>query len=301
MPSKHTRLHSTFLMMILLFLAGCTTQTTAPALTEPFDQAQAEPATVPPATSTPDPTSWNLVWADEFDQPNGSPPDPSKWTHQQGGSGWGNAELQYYTNSIDNSFIQDGMLVIKAMEEYEMGRDYTSARITTLSKGDWTYGRFEIRAKLPNTQGIWPAFWLLPAGGRYGSGAAGGEIDIMELIGSEPYRSYGTLHYGNPPEHSSGYYDLADGKNYSDDFHIFSVEWEPTEIRWYLDDTLFHTVNEWFTSSLDHAPFPAPYDQDFYLILNIAVGGRWPGNPDETSVFPQMMYVDYVRVYQHPK
>lgn len=269
------------------------TQTPAPA--------SPEPATVPPVTSTPDPSSWVLVWADEFDQPDGSAPDPAKWNHQQGGSGWGNGELQYYTNSIDNSFIQDGMLVIKAIKEYEMGRDYTSARMTTQFKGDWTYGRFEIRAKLPNTQGIWPAFWLLPSRGRYGSGAAGGEIDIMELIGSEPYRSYATLHYGNPAERSSGYYDLPDGETFADDFHIFTLEWEPTEVRWYLDGNLFHTATEWFTSAGKDAKFPAPYDQDFHLLVNVAVGGHWPGSPDETSVFPQMMYVDYIRVYQHPK
>ena len=252
-------------------------------------------------TSTPDPTSWDLVWSDEFDFPNGSALDPTKWNHQQGGSGWGNGELEYYTDAIENSYIENGMLVIKAINEYEMGRDYTSARLTTQFKGDWTYGRFEIRAKLPNTQGIWPAFWLFPSRAAYGSGPAGGEIDIMELIGSEPYRSYATLHYGNPPERSSGYYDLPDGETYADDFHIFAVEWEPDEICWYLDGNLFHSASEWFTTGRKDAPFPAPYDQDFYLIVNVAVGGTWPGSPDETSVFPQTMYVDYVRVYQHPR
>ena len=280
---------------LALSLPGCAPASTPTATTIP-------PTSIPEptATVTPDPNAWNLVWADEFDLPNGSAPDPTKWNHQQGGSGWGNGELQHYTDSVENAFIQDGMLVIRANKEYMLGRDYTSARLTTQFKGDWTNGRFEIRAKLPNTQGIWPAFWLLPSRGRYGSGPPGGEIDIMEMIGSEPNRAYGTVHFGNPAEHSSNSYDLPNGTTYADDFHVFSLEWEPTEIRWYVDDVLFHSETEWFTSA-KNATYPAPYDQDFYLLVNVAMGGHWPGNPDDTSVFPQMMYVDYVRVYQHPK
>jgi beta-glucanase (GH16 family) len=282
-------------LLLILFLAACTS-TSAPLPTE----THPAPNVIPP-TSTPDPEARELVWADEFDQPDGSPPDPAKWNHQQGGAGWGNGELQHYTNSIENSYIEDGMLVIRAKQEYLLGRDYTSARLNTLYKGDWTYGRFEIRAKLPNTQGIWPAFWLLPSRARYGSGAAGGEIDIMELIGSEPGRSYATLHFGNPADRSTGYYDLPAGTAFSDDFHVFALEWEPEEIRWYVDDVPFHSTTEWFTTGRKDAQQPAPFDQDFYLLINVAVGGHWPGSPDETSVFPQMLYVDYVRVYQHPQ
>lgn len=291
----HRHRHSiTILLLSSALLIGCSVQMPSPAPLETDTPQTAVP------TSTPDPTSWNLVWFDEFDQPDGTAPDPAKWNHQQGGSGWGNGELQHYTDSTSNAYIEDGMLVVKAVEEYMLGRDYTSARLTTQFKGDWTYGRFEIRAKLPNTQGIWPAFWLLPSRGRYGSGPAGGEIDIMEMIGSEPYRSYATLHYGNPPERSSGYYDLPTGETYADDFHIFALEWEPDEIRWYLNGELFHTADYWFTSAKTGS-FPAPYDQDFHLLINVAVGGHWPGSPDETSIFPQSMYVDYVRVYQHPE
>jgi len=253
----------TILLLSSALFMGCSVQTPYPA---PLETDTLQPAT---ATPTPDPTSWDLVWSDEFDQPDGTTPNPAKWNHQTGGAGWGNGELQYYTDSINNSYIEDGMLVIKAINEYEMGRDYTSARMTTLLKGTWTYGRFEIRAKLPNTQGIWPALWLLPSRGRYGSGPPGGEIDIMELIGSEPYRSYATLHYGNPPERSSGYYDLPTGETYADDFHIFALEWEPDEIRWYLDDELFHTADYWFTSA-STGQFPAPYDQEFYLDIGPA-------------------------------
>src|SRR4030095_1592576 len=238
-----------FSVLVLAFV-GCTPASTSTATAIP-------PTTIPEptATATPDPNAWDLIWADEFDLPNGSTPDSTKWNHQQGGSGWGNGELQHYTDSVENSFIQDGMLVIRANKEYMLGRDYTSARLTTQFKGDWTNGRFEIRAKLPNTQGIWPAFWLLPSRGRYGSGAAGGEIDIMEMIGSEPNRVYATLHFGNPPEHASNSYDLPDGTNYSDEFHVFALEWEPNEIRWYVDGNLFHSATHWFTSA-KNAPHP---------------------------------------------
>ena len=284
-----------FIIVLSLLLIGCTAQ---PGVMATPTEISMTP--LPTATATTDPNSWMLVWADEFDQPDGSAPDPTKWNHQQGGSGWGNGELQHYSDTTENAYIQDGMLVIQTNEEYMLGRDYTSARLTTQFKGDWTYGRFEIRAKLPNTQGIWPAFWLLPSRGVYGSGTAGGEIDIMEMIGSEPSRSYGTLHFGNPPERASNSYDLPNEEDYSEDFHIFALEWEPKEIRWYVDDKLFHSATEWFTST-KNASYPAPFDQNFYLIMNVAVGGTWPGSPDESSVFPQRMYVDYVRVYQHPK
>jgi beta-glucanase (GH16 family) len=282
-------------LLLLLCVSGCTSNAAqAPTQTPP-----ASPTSLP--TPTKDPNAWELVWSDEFEQPDGSPPDPSKWNHQQGGAGWGNGELQHYTDSLENSFIQDGMLVIRAKQEEMMGRNYTSARLNTLFKGDWTYGRFEIRARLPTTQGIWPAFWLLPSRGRYGSGAAGGEIDIMELVGSEPGRSYATLHFGNPAARSTGYHDLPAGETYSDDFHTFALEWEPEEIRWYVDGNLYHSETKWFTTARKDAQHPAPFDQDFHLLVNVAVGGHWPGSPDKTSVFPQLMYVDYVRVYQHPE
>jgi beta-glucanase (GH16 family) len=282
-------------LFLILFLLGCHSN----AIQASTQTPPASPTSQP--TATKDPNTWELVWSDEFDLPDGSPPDPSKWNHQQGGAGWGNGELQHYTDSIENSFIQGGMLVLRAKEEEMMGRNYTSARLNTLFKGDWTYGRFEIRARLPTTQGIWPAFWLLPSRGRYGSGAAGGEIDIMELVGSEPGRSYATLHFGNPAARSTGFYDLPGGGTFSEDFHTFALEWEPEEIRWYVDGILYHSETEWFTSARKDAQYPAPYDQDFHLLVNVAVGGHWPGSPDNTSVFPQMMYVDYGRVYQHPE
>jgi beta-glucanase (GH16 family) len=235
------------------------------------------------------------VWADEFEQPDGSPPDAKNWTHTIGGDGFGNAELQYYTDDVRNAYVENNMLVIKAIQERYMGRNYTSARINSLTKAQFIYGRMEIRAKLPNTQGIWPAIWMLPA---KGGGPTSGEIDIMELIGSEPSRSYGTLHYGNPPTSQGGWYDLPGGATFDQDFHVFSVERDPVSIRWYVDGQLFYTATEWFTTEKD-SEFPAPFNKPFYFILNVAVGGRWPGSPDDSSVFPQVMLVDYVRVYEY--
>jgi beta-glucanase (GH16 family) len=250
-----------------------------------------------PINSTPT-KGYSLVWYDEFNQPDGESPDPKKWNYSTGGNGWGNGELECYTDRTNNSFIDRGMLVITAVQEDYMGCKYTSARLNTLVKGSWKYSRFEIRAKLPTTQGIWPAFWLLPSDiTRYGGWPASGEIDIMELVGKEPGRVTGTLHFGNPHTMITNHLDLPVGAKYSDEFHVFSLDWEPTEIHWYVDGKLFQTANQWFTS-VENSTFPAPFDVMFYLIINVAVGGNWPGNPDATSTFPQSMYVDYVRVYK---
>jgi beta-glucanase (GH16 family) len=252
----------------------------------------------PTQTVLPTPTpGWTLVWSDEFDLPDGSAPDPNNWNFSTGGNGWGNAESQYYSNRTENAFIENGMLVIQALSEEYMGKKYTSARLNTMVKAEFQYGRFEAWAKLPNTQGIWPAIWMMPTISKYGGWPASGEIDIMELIGSQPDSVYGTLHYGNPHEFKSASYQLPSGETFDQDFHIFAMEWEPDEIRWYVDGELYHRVDDWFTS-YSEAPETAPFDRPFHLILNVAVGGHWPGYPDESSVFPQRMIVDYVRVYQ---
>lgn len=241
---------------------------------------------------------WTLVWSDEFE---GSNIDMSKWSYEVNGSGGGNNELQYYTARTNNSFIENGTLVIQALEENYTGpdgtRNYTSARMRTLNKGDWTYGRFEARMKLPYGQGLWPAFWMLPTDWVYGGWAASGEIDIMEIVGHEPNVLHGTIHYGGewPNNTSSGdIYTLPSG-NFSDDFHVFAIEWEEGEIRWYVDGFLYHKETSWYTES--GPPFPAPFDKRFHILLNVAVGGNWPGSPDESTEFPQRMTVDYVRVY----
>lgn len=246
------------------------------------------------------PEGWKLVWHDEFDEPEVS---PLRWEFEVNGKGGGNNELQYYTARKENCFIDNGMLVIQALKETYTGpdgtRQYTSARLRTRHRGDWLYGRFEIRAKLPYGKGIWPAIWMMPTDERYGGWPSSGEIDIMELLGHEPNKVYGTLHFGGPwPNHqqSGASYRLPSG-TFAEDFHVFALEWDTTTIRWYVDDKLYSTKTQdvWYTYA---APRPAPFDQRFYLILNVAVGGNWPGNPDTTTVFPQRMWVDYVRVFQ---
>jgi len=248
-----------------------------------------------PPTVTPT-RDWKLVWSDEFDGPDGSAVDPTKWSFDVGGSGWGNGELQYYTDRLDNAYVENGALVIEAHREEYKGNRYTSARLVTRGKGDWLYGRFEIRAKLPTGQGIWPAIWMLPTDSEYGGWPSSGEIDVVELVGHEPARVYGTLHYGKPHASEGRYYDLAGGATFADDYHVFALEWEPGEMRWYVDGYHYQTQTQWFTSSRK-GTYPAPFDRRFHLILNVAVGGAWPGYPDETTVFPQHMVVDYVRVY----
>lgn len=240
---------------------------------------------------------WELVWSDEFE---GSTLNPDKWSYQYGTgaadglSGWGNAELQYYTDRPENVFVQNGQLHIVAQEESYGGMDYTSARIRSINNGDWRYGRFEIRAKTPEGQGIWPALWMMPTDAVYGGWPGSGEIDIMELIGHEPDVIHGTIHYGPPHTFSGGAYTMSGG-NFSDDFNVFALEWEKGELRWYVNDILYHTETEWFSQGQG---FPAPFEQRFHFIMNVAVGGNWPGDPDATTSFPQEMVVDYVRVYK---
>ncbi|AKT42048.1 uncharacterized protein CMC5_062710 [Chondromyces crocatus] len=248
------------------------------------------------------PGNWNLVFADEFNGANGSPVDASKWTHEIGGGGWGNAELQYYTNSTSNARQENGNLVITATPQNANQHgcwygtcQYTSARLVSRGKFETTYGRIEARIQVPRGRGLWPAFWML--GNDIGTVGwpACGEIDIMENIGSEPSTLHGSLHGpgyfgGNPLTRST---TLPNGAPLADDFHIYAVEWEPNTVRWYLDGALYQTRTT--------ADVPAGgrwvYDHNFFMILNVAVGGTWPGSPNASTSFPQQMRVDYVRVY----
>ncbi|OQX95419.1 hypothetical protein B6I21_05505 [candidate division KSB1 bacterium 4572_119] len=246
----------------------------------------------------PVPEGYTLFWNDEF---SGTEIDLTKWEHEVNAQGGGNNELQYYTDRPVNSFIENGKLIIQALKETYTGaegtRDYTSARLRTAKKGDWKYGRFEIKAKLPYGQGLWPAIWMLPTDWIYGGWAASGEIDIMELIGHQPNKVYGTLHYGGAyPNnvHSGDFYTLAEG-NFNDNFHVFTLDWDETSFKWYVDGVFYQEQTEWSTEGHD---YPAPFDQFFHLLLNVAVGGNWPGNPDASTVFPQRMEVDYVRVFK---
>ncbi|MCW5966571.1 MAG: glycoside hydrolase family 16 protein [Bryobacterales bacterium] len=235
------------------------------------------------------------VWSDEFSGPARSAPDPSKWVHDLGATGWGNAELQNYTDSRENSFLDGkGHLIIRAIKTGDM--QFTSARLKTSGKYAVRYGRIEARMKLPFGQGIWPAFWML--GNQFPSQdwPQCGEIDIMEHIGKEPSTIYGTIH-GPGYSGSSGMpgkYASKDGKPFSDGFHVYGVDWREGEIRFLVDGNEFSRVRR--------QDIPAGkqwvFDEPFFLLLNLAVGGRWPGYPDATSNFPQDLTVDWVRVYQ---
>ena len=259
-----------------------------------FSPAQTRP-------ESPGRPGWKQVWSDEFNAPDGSPVDTTKWVTESGGNGWGNQELEYYTTRPENAFQQGGNLVIKVLREKYTGadgvaRDYTSARLKTLGKFSQKYGRFEARIKIPQGQGIWPAFWMLGDDiGKVGWPKCG-EIDTMENIGKEPATVHGTIHgpgYSGDKGIGSPY-SLPPDQHFADDFHLYAVEWEPKAIRFYVDDHLYAT----------RTPAELPkgtkwvYNHPFFMLLNVAVGGSWPGNPDSTTVFPQTMLVDYVRVYK---
>ena len=236
------------------------------------------------------PAGWALVWSDEFD---GAALDRSKWTPVTGGHGWGNRELQFYTARPENVRVGGGMLTIEARKERYQGREYTSARLKTAGLKETRYGRYEARIKIPKGQGIWPAFWMLGADIDSAGWPKSGEIDIMEIIGREPGNAYGTLHGpGYSGEHGFSKASALEGAQYGDDFHVFAVEWEPGQIRWYRDGIHYHTA----TPGLVKGEWV--FDHPFFVLLNLAVGGAWPGNPDATTEFPRQMLVDYVRVYR---
>lgn len=246
------------------------------------------------------PGGWTLRWSDEFDAADGARPDPARWVHDLGGGGWGNDELQTYTDRPENAVVRDGALVITARAERFTGRDgvardYTSARLKTKDRFAQTHGRFEARIQVPRGQGIWPAFWMLGVDIDSAGWPACGEIDIMENIGREPTTIHGTLHgpgYSGSAALSASKQSPS-GAPFADAYHVFAVEWEPQEIRWYLDGAQYAAKR----------PSDLPpgarwvFDHDHFLLLNLAVGGRWPGAPDGSTRFPQEMKVDYVRVY----
>lgn len=243
---------------------------------------------------------YNLLWNDEF---NGDSLNEDIWNKELRQPGWTNSELQEYTNSDDNIFVRDGSLVLKAVKTVdENGNDYyTSGKVQTQNKKDFMYGKVVVRAKVPKGQGLWPAIWMMPTDESfYGQWPKCGEIDIMEVLGSDTGVAYGTVHYGAPHAEQQGTF-VIDNDGYSNEFHVFSVEWEPGEMRWYVDDNLYLTVNDWFTaeSGQEEKAYPAPFNQTFFVQLNLAVGGTWPGNPDSTTDFENAEFeIDYVRVYQ---
>ena len=241
---------------------------------------------------------WKLVWSDEF---NGSKLNYSKWHICEDAFGGGNQELQLYTDRLKNVRVDNGNLIIEAHRDSPnvQGtlRKFSSGKVKTKYRGDWRYAKIEIRAKLPIGKGIWPAIWMLPTDEKYGSWAASGEIDIMELNGNKPSELLGTLHYGGqwPRNRSSGSKKKLPKGTFGDEFHVFGVEWTEGEINWTLDGESWQKQKKW---SADKFLFPAPFDQRFHLIINIAVGGRFVGAPSAKTNFPVKMEVDWIRVYQ---
>ena len=243
------------------------------------------------------PVGYTLVWNDEFD---GTAVDPASWRYETGDgtdyglpAGWGNNEKQLYTNSSDNSGIEtDGdlsVLAIKALEDNTGG--YTSARLSTKDLISIRFGLLEIRAKLPEGQGIWPAIWMLGGNIDQVGWPSCGEIDIMELVGHLPKTSHGTAHYNENGHLYKGSSYVIQNK-FSEEFHVFSIFWDNNIIRWYVD------YNKFFELGSTDVGSTYPFNDPFFFIMNIAVGGNWPGDPDATTVFPQEMQVDYVRVFQ---
>jgi beta-glucanase (GH16 family) len=269
--------------------------------------AKAQTTQPPPAAATP--SGYTLVWADEFDGPDGTKPDPKKWNYDLGGNGWGNHELEFYTNHPQNAQIKSGNLVITAQKESttdkNVTRDYTSARIKTQNLFVQAYGRFESRIKIPKGEGVWPAFWMLGDDIAAIGWPKCGEIDIMENIGKEPTAVHASLHGPAPPGSDPANkkatadltqkFSLPGNADLSDDFHIYAVEWEPATIRFFIDKVNYATFTQ--------AEWPRnarwPFDHKFFVILNLAIGGDWPGPPDANTQFPAQMLVDYVRVYRH--
>lgn len=244
------------------------------------------------------PNGWELVWNDEF---NGKQLDFSKWEIEVNAFGGGNQELQIYTDREKNVRVEEGVLVLEAWREKTgivgTERDYSSGRIRSKRRGDWKYGRFETRAKLPVGQGLWPAFWMLPSDEKYGTWAASGEIDILEFKGQETDTLWGTLHFGGawPRNKFQGKTQKFDGTDFTKDFHVFGVEWEEGEVRWLLDGKVWNVQKEW---SSENGEYPAPFNEPFHLVFNLAVGGGFVGEVAPSTEFPAKFLVDWVRVYQ---
>ena len=250
-----------------------------------------------PATgySTPEEyTGLNLIWSDEFDADR---LNETFWTFEigNGSYGWGNNELEFYRR--DNTTLVDGHLVIEARDESINGFDYTSSRLKTQGKFNFTHGRVDIRAVLPEGQGIWPALWMLGESITSVGWPRCGEIDIMEILGHEPSKLHATVHYANNNGDrvmNGTSTNLPGGQKFSDEFHVFSIIWEEDRIQFLLDDVPYHNITR-NTLGLSN---PYPFNEPFFFIFNVAVGGNWPGSPDGTTRFPQHMIVDYIRVFQ---
>lgn len=283
----------------LLILAACASAPKPVATAAPTAKTGEPAHDTPPAITAPA-ERWKTVFADEFDGPDGTLPDPNRWVFDTGGWGWGNKELEYYLNGPRNAFQRGGLLHLMASKGGVESLDcwygtceYSSARIKTKGKFAFTYGRVSARIKVPKGQGIWPAFWMLGANIDSRNWPGCGEIDVMEVIGREPRISHGTIHgpgYSGAQGPSSTW-SPAQG-DVGDEFHVFALDWEPNRLRFYVDGALYGT-----RTPADLPPDEAwVFDHDFFLLLNLAVGGTWPGDPDASTQFPAEMLVDWVRV-----
>lgn len=276
-------------LMLLSLLAACGPGQLVPT-SSPTPAPSPTPASSPTPTPVVPPEGWQLIWHDEFD---GDSIDSANWTYDIGGGGWGNSEREYYTSRPENARLENGMLVIEAREEKYKGLSYTSARLKTQGLQTFQYGRVEARLKVPSGQGLWPAFWMLGEDIRKVSWPKCGEIDVMEYIGKEPNSIFGTVH--GPGYSGGGGLSKRNDQPYAiaDDFHIFAVEWDASQISWFYDGTKYFTV-----TPTDVGDNKWVFDHPFFIIINLAVGGRWPGPVGEDVVFPAQYLVDYVRVYQ---
>jgi beta-glucanase (GH16 family) len=236
---------------------------------------------------------WKLIWSDEF---NVNSIDTNHWKFEAGNNhGWGNNELETYTENPDNAYVSNGVLHIVARREGTNG--ITSARMKSAGLFEQKYGRFEFRAKFPQGKSYWPALWLMPYHTTYGGWPSCGEIDIVENKGDYPAVVQGTIHYADTEGghlQSTELYTFPQGTG-AGDFHTYLLQWTTNSIGWYVDNQLYETQTNWSTAN---APYPAPFDQPFYIIMNLAIGGIYDGNPDTNTVFPGEMQVDYVRVYE---
>ena len=271
--------------------------TTGDSHTQTSQGGQSSSPVVPDAGKL-DLNGYTLVWADEFE---GDGLDRTSWNVELHNPGWVNNEEQAYVDSEENIKVEDGKLVITPVKKDDPSAKYTSGRVNTQDKHTFTYGYFECRAKVPAGHGFLPAFWMMPnQESLYGQWPRCGEIDIMEVVGDETDVAYGTIHYGYPQKSSQGKHK-ATGKDYAEDFHTYGIDWEPGKLTWYIDGVKYYEESDWYTGIDGQEPvsYPAPFDQPFYLILNLAVGGTWPGEVDETIDFANQPFViDYVRAYQ---
>lgn len=244
---------------------------------------------------------YSFKWGDDF---TGTSLNRSDWNVELHEPGWVNNELQAYVDSDENIQVKDGNLLLKPVKKTNADEteSYTSGRINTQGKHDFKYGYFECRAKVPAGKGYLPAFWMMPADENlYGQWPKCGEIDIMEVMGQETNKAYGTIHYGEPHDQSQGTYKVSEENNFADNYHTYACEWEPGKIIWYIDGVKFHEESDWFSakSGQGEVTYPAPFDQPFYMILNLAVGGSWVGYPDATTTYDDQQFaIDYVKVYQ---